>query len=164
MELGEETLSTVDTSPFRHDMSSRRGLMRDVASGLKDLHATGNIHCDITPSNLLVKEGALLLADFGLAHTGQRDIFKGTKFYLPSQDREQTEKTDMYMYGASMAEICFGITFSKDDPERRNAYNFANGIAESVQTVKRLDSLSAEAWRLHEMLAEEPLSASASEE
>lgn len=131
---------------YQTDPVSRSFLIRDIARALCDVHAAGSVHADLKPDNILVKSGLPcnasvyrhVLCDFGNACDGNRSFVSGTKRYLPFSDVEQTPKTDMYMFGAVIGDICFGLKYSGDDPDRRNALSWNLGISDSAKRVQRV--------------------------
>ncbi|HET6326289.1 MAG TPA: ABC transporter substrate-binding protein [Planctomycetaceae bacterium] len=97
-------------------------ILADACRGLAAAHAAGMIHRDIKPSNLLLNsEGAVKLADFGLAKrslaTGQNLTLTGqvvgTPYYMsPEQCQSKTldPRTDIYSLGATYYSLLTGFT------------------------------------------------------
>ncbi|MCE9573407.1 MAG: protein kinase, partial [Deltaproteobacteria bacterium] len=91
-------------------------IARQLASGVAHLHATGHVHCDIKPSNVLVgDDGRVALCDFGLidAHrdAGSRARAIGTVAYMsPEQARRAslTDASDWYAFGAVLYAMLTG--------------------------------------------------------
>jgi len=91
------------------------GIAEAVLEGLAALHATGTIHRDVTPGNILFSEdGVVKLGDFGLVRREGRDETKltreggvvGTAGYLsPEQVQSRTigPWSDLYSLGV----VCF---------------------------------------------------------
>ena len=83
-------------------------LFAGVARGLAALHATGLIHCDLKPRNILVSaNGEVKIIDFGQAcPVGTvKDRVQGTPDFLaPEQVRldQLDERTDVFGLGATM--------------------------------------------------------------
>jgi eukaryotic-like serine/threonine-protein kinase len=79
-----------------------------VARGLASLHATGFIHCDLKPANVLVNEsGEAKVIDFGQACAAGtvKERIQGTPdFIAPEQVKCQpvTARTDVFNFGATM--------------------------------------------------------------
>ncbi len=82
-------------------------------------HATGLIHCDIKPENIMVdQDGTIKVADLGLSRSrdatdvGAMDEIMGTPAYMsPEQvqgDREVDCRTDIYSLGAMMYQLLTG--------------------------------------------------------
>jgi hypothetical protein len=72
-----------------------RAALAQLAEGLRFLHDSGKVHCDIKPSNVLVtKSGRVVILDFGLvaepgaptlASAGARVVALGTPGYMPPE-------------------------------------------------------------------------------
>jgi len=102
----------------RHgDPASRlAGVLPQLLDALAFLHAHGVVHCDLKPSNVLVRSsGALTLLDFGVLaelSTGASDrSIAGTPAYLaPERIRgaPATPATDLYSLGCTLFEIFAG--------------------------------------------------------
>lgn len=63
-------------------------LMRQVLSGLDDLHRHGILHCDIKPANIVVGSTGAKLTDFGLAVLERKrpqDFHVFTRWYRPPE-------------------------------------------------------------------------------
>jgi serine/threonine protein kinase len=86
-----------------------RRISVDVMEGLKAAEATGLVHGDVKPANILVDErNHAKIADFGLArfiHREQSVEGWGTPYYMaPEKARKEQEdfRSDLYSLGASM--------------------------------------------------------------
>jgi eukaryotic-like serine/threonine-protein kinase len=98
---------------------------RQVCQALAAAHATGLVHRDITPGNLLVDPAGLVkVADFGIAKlaaattmTGDRVL--GTAAYLApeqAQGRPVDGRSDLYALGCVLYELVTGAPpFAGDD-------------------------------------------------
>lgn len=105
-------------------------VLRDITSGLAELHAAGIVHRDLKPDNVLFYEGRWCVADFGIS----RDLdvrtatltFKdhGTAPYVaPERWRAQpaTHKSDLYALGGIAHELATGHTvFTGDQDTQRH--------------------------------------------
>jgi predicted Ser/Thr protein kinase/tetratricopeptide (TPR) repeat protein len=112
-------------------IAPHRGLeiLEAVGAGLSYAHRQGILHRDIKPSNILIdKQGAIYLADFGLARIAQAgestlssDMLLGTPQYIsPEQargERALDAGTDIYSLGVVIYEMVVGrVPFNADTP------------------------------------------------
>jgi serine/threonine protein kinase len=102
----------------RVDLERLRSAVEQLARALRALHATGRVHRDVKPSNVLVTaQGRLVLLDFGLitrvaaddAMTDGRIV--GTPGYMApeqAEGRPVTPAADWYSLGALICEALTG--------------------------------------------------------
>ncbi len=122
---GDSTLSTVEltSSPTTGrteqappaDPARLRAVLLQLAEGLHALHASGHLHCDIKPSNVLVDQrGRVVVLDYGVvaeveSRSGEptRGDFRGTPAYTsPEQAAREppTPASDWYSVGVILYE------------------------------------------------------------
>ncbi len=95
-------------------------ITRDVTSALDYAHAQGVVHRDIKPANILLSGGRALVADFGIAWTGEAESARltgsgrivGTPFYVsPEQatgDEPIDPRSDIYSLSCLLYELLTG--------------------------------------------------------
>nr|CAB3502667.1 unnamed protein product [Digitaria exilis] len=121
MELGGPTLrSRLITRPFTEDET--RDAMRQLFGAVEKLHATGMIHNDINPDNILVaRDGTLKICGFGCATparppfaAGEKEVKTrlGTLQYRSPEQLNGSQcsgpKDDIWALGCVMAERVSG--------------------------------------------------------
>jgi serine/threonine protein kinase len=93
-------------------------LTLEVAEALASAHGSQVIHRDVKPENVLIgDDGAVLLADFGLARLGERGFTApgtvlGTVAYLSPETLwglEVDERTDLWSLGVMLFEMLSGV-------------------------------------------------------
>ncbi len=97
----------------------------EVARGLHYAHRLGLVHRDVTPHNVLLSfEGAVKLADFGIAKAGTKltspGILKGKFAYMsPEQARgdEVDARTDVFALGIVLWEMLTGARLFDGDSD-----------------------------------------------
>ncbi|OIO08582.1 MAG: hypothetical protein AUJ52_07915 [Elusimicrobia bacterium CG1_02_63_36] len=91
-------------------------ILKAVLEGLKEAHSRGIVHRDIKPSNILIsKEGAVRIADFGLAAPsdgpeGSTQI-QGTPDYMPPEQAwggAIDARSDLYAVGGTLYHMLAG--------------------------------------------------------
>ncbi len=101
------------------DIARLRPALAQLASGLAALHATGTVHRDIKPDNILVRsDGSLVIVDFGLSVVGNADgepipssYVAGTAAYMAPEQVDQapvTPAADWYAVGVVLFEALTG--------------------------------------------------------
>jgi serine/threonine protein kinase len=93
-------------------------LALQICSGLEAAHASGLVHRDVKPRNLLLRpDGVLKIADFGIARAAESTrlteigTILGTAAYLApeqAQGQEATPAADLYSVGAVLYELLTG--------------------------------------------------------
>ncbi len=150
MELLEgETLSTIARrSKEPLDVATVLRVADEVLDVLAAAHATGIIHRDIKPDNLLLtKQGPVKVLDFGIARLREglsRDVKThtgttlGTVAYMaPEQAKggEVDARVDIYAMGATMFRLLAGRRVHEADTEAERLAKLMSGSAESLGSV-----------------------------
>ncbi|MFL6137513.1 MAG: Stk1 family PASTA domain-containing Ser/Thr kinase [Frankiaceae bacterium] len=103
-------------------------VMRSVLGALAAAHAAGIVHRDIKPENVLIADdGAVKVADFGLARavqsatlTGTHGLLMGTVAYLSPEQVERgvaDPRSDVHAAGILLYELLTGaVPFQSDNP------------------------------------------------
>lgn len=120
---GETFASTIEREGA---MASGRvsELLAPIAAALDSAHATGLIHRDVKPANILIEDGRPYLSDFGIAASA-RELGRyttgsiGTAEYMaPEQARgdQVDHRTDLYALGCVAYQALTGRSpFARDD-------------------------------------------------
>lgn len=124
---GETLKARMARGPLASDELTK--LIEAVGSALSYAHKMGILHRDIKPSNvLLAADGAIYLADFGLARiaaagesTLSGDMIMGTPQYISPEQamgkKDLDEGTDIYSFGVMLYEMTVGqVPFNADTP------------------------------------------------
>ncbi len=115
-----ETLSELLARRGRLPPAHAVDLALEVCAGLDHAHASGLVHRDIKPQNLLVREdGRIKIADFGIARAAEATRLTqigsvlGTAAYLSPEQasgHEVTGSADIYSLGVVLYELLSGRT------------------------------------------------------
>jgi serine/threonine protein kinase len=147
------------TEGEEHDLRAHLEILLEVANAVAFAHSKGVIHRDIKPQNVMVGEyGEVLLVDWGLAvalqpipHPARIQDLKqvlitcGTPCYMPPEIATGQRDwigpwTDVYMLGASLFEVLYGLPPHDDETAidalkvaSRNEWRFPEVIAPELQ-------------------------------
>ena len=100
-----------------------------LISVVHHIHTLGIRHRDIKPSNILVKEGRILLADFGISQMGigktmpttyqYRKVSRSPEYCAPEVDRGSTRgrSADIFSLGAVFLEMLVALNASEHSAE-----------------------------------------------
>jgi hypothetical protein len=118
MELAERSLAAyLDERGGSLPSDEALSILRDVTTGLRELHQASVIHRDLKPENVLLREGRWKLADFGIARDAdigtQSPTFLGwgsRPYMAPETWRglSPTFKTDLYSLGCVAYQLMSG--------------------------------------------------------
>jgi hypothetical protein len=111
------------TRALDRPIADRLADVRAAIEGLAAIHATGVVHRDFKPDNLLrMEDGRLVISDFGLATDAANapgaTVLIGTPHYMAPEvlaGEPATSRSDVWALGVVIHEICFG-----NRPERRS--------------------------------------------
>lgn len=110
--------------PKSLSLAECRRLVAEIASALDKLHASGIVHRDVKPQNILVSDGEYLLADFSVVRAtavrhnaslenptiqGKGRMVVGTRGYISPEVLEGEEPTpscDQFALAATCLELC----------------------------------------------------------
>lgn len=146
---GVNLAEALDVGPIPMTRSVK--IITDVLNALTYAHDHGVIHCDVKPSNILVRGEKALLADFGFAKDlaltaiTDQNVLLGTPSYMaPEQFRgdRSDPRSDLYAVGAVLYHMLSGAP-----PYGGQVIRFLigdNGVA--------LDELPAEAADIAEVI------------
>ena len=142
---GESLREMIASGPVAVDEAI--GLALGVARGLSKAHASGIVHRDIKPGNvLLTTEGQAKIVDFGLAKLAtQTRLTKtgmtvGTVSYMsPEQARgdEVDNRTDVWALGAMLYEMLAGKLPFRGDADPAVVYSILNEEPDPVTGIRR---------------------------
>jgi parallel beta-helix repeat protein len=154
-----------------------QGFVLRVLDALEVVHGAGLVHCDLSPSNVLVRpDGAPVILDFAAAQNpAERDVVRSFVDVTPgyaapelySLDANIGPWTDLY----SVAALAFSLLTGEvppdarertdarllaDLPPERCSAEFAAAIDDGLRLVPEARPLSVKAWRDRIAAAETP--------
>ena len=153
-------------------------LARQICAGLAAAHATGVVHRDLKPDNVLIERGSdrAVITDFGIARSGddpgvtQVGAIVGTPRYMAPEQlagREVDARADLFSFGVMLFELATGTRPWPGDNAIAIAVSQATSAPRTIDTASGgvpawFASLVASCLQLDP--AERPASAAAIEE
>jgi serine/threonine protein kinase len=123
--LGEGSLRDILDKELYPSPAEAGRLIAEIADGLSYLHSLNLVHRDVKPSNIFMKAGSPIVADFGIVRgvdlttATETGFTAGTPHYMsPEQFRGFTEpRSDQYALGIVFYEMVTGSkVFQAEDP------------------------------------------------
>lgn len=125
-------------------------IIRQLADGLAEAHASGVVHGDVKCDNVLIereRDGALVprLIDFGLARLGEgadaprRDFVSGTPEYLAPElvrGGQPTPATDVYALGIMLYELLAGEPPFRGGSTTETLARHISGVHRSIDELR----------------------------
>ncbi|KAI0225463.1 Serine/threonine protein kinase [Massospora cicadina] len=111
-----------------HQESNRR-IALDIISAVMDCHASGIYHRDLKPENVLLVDGEIRLADFGLATTERysSDVGCGSACYMSPECHHQPKvdsvKNDVWSLGILLINLMCGLNPWKQASFHDDSFN-----------------------------------------
>ncbi|KAI7894621.1 kinase-like domain-containing protein [Mucor mucedo] len=111
--------STLLAHATKKDRALALDFVKQISKGLAYLHSHNIIHCDLSPSNILIDElsGCMVICDFGCAHPNSNSLTDtteeiGTRYYKAPEhlfgSKKYASSTDVWSLGSIYAELLFG--------------------------------------------------------
>lgn len=135
---------------------TRLNFIKDLIAGGRYLEDLGLVHGDFKPQNILIKDGRILIIDFGLlAKKEKLEGIRGTPFYMPpSLNRNPDTKQDNFALGLILLQLATGGKYELEKFDfKAGFYDF---LEKSHQN-KRIIWLNELKNKLTELLPDNPL-------
>ena len=107
-----------------------------IACGLADQHSKGIAHLDLKPENVFIKNGILMIGDYGLSMTQEEcDNYTGPGFGTPgywspeafNKQIKKSTKSDIWAFGCIAHYILFGKKYWYAESHEQMCYLLNNG-------------------------------------
>jgi eukaryotic-like serine/threonine-protein kinase len=136
-------LANVITRSGKLPIAEAMQYARQIAAGLKAAHEVGVVHRDLKPANILVGPDAVVITDFGIAHSlsgpGEfAGVIVGTIRYMAPEQAQGLpvdHRADLYAFGLILYEMLTGrmTTTGTNTIEVFNQKSAADGREEPFQ-------------------------------
>lgn len=90
-------------------------VLRAIADALEHAHASGVVHCDLKPGNVMIgRDGRVRVVDFGIAQTDEVESSGGTPEWMAPEQWEHheraalTDRVDSWALGVIAYQLCTG--------------------------------------------------------
>ncbi len=125
LSLADTTLRKEMQNTLSYDKIMKYG--KQMLLGLSAMHKNHIMHRDLKPDNVLIKNGNILLCDFGLSRQYANDYGEATGYMVTRWYRapeiwmkqRYTEKVDMWSLGCILHQMLYGDVPGKTLPEIR---------------------------------------------
>jgi serine/threonine protein kinase len=145
------SLAAVLTERGSLPVSAVAAMGSQIASALAAAHASGIVHRDVKPGNVLINdEGIAKITDFGIARAAgdmtltQTGTFAGTPAYLApevARGQDPTQSSDVFSLGATLYDAVEG---GPPFPDRTNQLALLHMVAEGrIQPPKQAGELTS---------------------
>lgn len=129
---GDTLHERLRAGPLATDESLR--ILRAIAEALEHAHASGVVHCDLKPSNVMIgRDGRVRVVDFGIAQSGDDLPRGGTPEWMAPEQWEPgargplTDRVDSWALGVIACQLCSGEHPAGAAPKERLAALVAAG-------------------------------------
>lgn len=119
--------------------SQRLSRAYDVSAAVHTLHATGVVHGDLKPENVLLDERlGVFLIDFSGSSVDEQQgsAWESVRFFMPrSVDSNSTTRTDIFALGSTLYEIFTGTQPYSDLADETVEERFTRGEFPNVEHI-----------------------------
>lgn len=160
MSLCDETFREVIGSS--RTSAERLDMFRQILDGLEAAHAMKIWHRDMKPENILIRQGRVVIADFGIAHfsedllatpieTGAKEKLANFPYAAPEQrdadTRQVDHRADIYALGTILNEFFTGVRPDGDDyptvRQRTLEYGWLDNVVSRMRKHRKEDRLQS---------------------
>jgi len=92
---------------------SAKSAVQQICCGLKAIHEAGYYHRDISPRNVLISEGKILIGDLGLIKKSRQksSTIRGSAQYIPLEQQVRDKKTGIFNADLRSDIFAVGVIF-----------------------------------------------------